>query len=1573
MKMKRYLITLTLFMVLMCCVSAISAASDDAINDTLSEMDFSDEAISVSNDENTVTEIDSGDEAISSSNGEQAIGVDESKSALDTKGNEYIRNSVDELKYDMPDNQKLLLSENNKEILKTGTKTVEVNDYNELITELNNAVEDSENEIYIINLNEGTYQLQENDWLEFSRNDEGSNIIINGNKQELTVEYGYAYLTFLNCNITLNEIYLKHDMYCYESTITIHDSILDLEPDSYLESDGTLTISNSTINAVIYNWGDLNLDDDVIFGENFNLEGNVPNMNDTSKIAPYLPEYNGDYILENTIISSDKTNYGILTIRNSTINSQINNYGTLIICDDVTFGERFSISGDGEIETNKTIAPYLSEYNGNYILENTIISTYKTNYGILTIRNSTINSQINNYGTLIICDDVTFGDDCCISGSGQIKTNITNKIVPYLSEYNGNYILENITINQFKQNYGNLTIRNSTIIDGGVSNDGNLIITDSIVQVYIQNSGKLIIENTTLNNGIDNPYGTVIFGNDVTFGPDFYIYGGEVIANDYSKLFKYMSEFKYEATVELGEYDKKISNSGNLTIENTTFTYNEYGSDSSVINSGNLIIINSTTNTQLPFSNSGTMEFRNSTINTEIQNDGTLIISEDTIIGENFKITGTGEVLTNNTQVFDYLDIYNGNIVLNNKTITTPKTNKGNLTLNNCTINSTINNDGIIIIDENTVFGENATITGTGKIIIEDIYRILPIIDTIDGYEINDTTLTKTYTFDGEVTLNNCAITNPNNTNFGTLCLNNCTVNVGENSIFINNYGTVNISDDTNIIGKIVNLANNGVYIVTQDTIEYFFDETGLTSFVNPGDTLNIQGTIELNQSLIINKPVNLISTTNDAYIDLNTTAGSYFGENPGNSFVINKYGSDSNVTGINFHNTQIWLFNTNHVVLDNISNVIEDRRIGSGVGATSIRANSTYVTVKNSYFYTRNNGGSSSLVMAWADYCTFDNNTVVVEGEVGNMIYLTTFNVNIPSGIIANVHNNITNNKIYSPNDPQGICWGLVISGNNNLIENNTVDYKGVGITNQWSTSASPNNTYRNNLILQGGSMSVLPQSVVYNNNVSGDLFINSDCVAYNNSVGGEVSIEGANAVFENNTIVGDVIIGDAATNTTFIGNNVNSTVNVYSNDNIIKDNNIVTVDSYAVDLNSATGNNVTDNYLIASELKGDAAVKSGSDTNIIKDNLPVNLITTILTGANLEMIYKDGNAWTAQLTDATGNPIANVIVKVGIVGKVYSLKTNDEGIVGLPINLAPGTYEVNATYEGDGQYADAFINATITVNKIAYTLSAENLVMAYKDGSSWNVALTDGEGNPVAGVKIAVGISGKIYYIKTDDAGVAGIAINVQPGTYDINASFTSNKYEAETITATITVNKAVPTLSAEDLVMNYKDGSAWNVTLKDAAGNVMANSIVKITTKGTTYNIKTDTNGVASLPINMAAGNYSISARFEGSKYLESVEINSTIVVNPPEYNLVASDINMTYQDGTNYTVQITDNEGNPVAQAGVVIKVTINGKSYNCKTNADGIASLPINLKAGTYEITAEYNGKQVNSTVIVNKA
>ncbi|MBE6500104.1 MAG: hypothetical protein E7Z80_06145, partial [Methanobrevibacter thaueri] len=203
--------------------------------------------------------------------------------------------------------------------------------------------------------------------------------------------------------------------------------------------------------------------------------------------------------------------------------------------------------------------------------------------------------------------------------------------------------------------------------------------------------------------------------------------------------------------------------------------------------------------------------------------------------------------------------------------------------------------------------------------------------------------------------------------------------------------------------------------IVTQDTYLYYFnqeDNGKFFDYIPNGATLDFQGSIinpdqAVTVQMNVNKPVNIVSSTHDAYVDLNTTAGSLLGESPGNSFAITYGGSGSNVSDVYFHNTQLWFSNTHNVVLDNISNVVEDQRVGSGVGATSIRDNSTYVVLKNSYFYTRNNGGSTTFTFSWASYCTIDNCTLRAEGNVGNLLYLNIFNVvGAPSGVPLNNYN---------------------------------------------------------------------------------------------------------------------------------------------------------------------------------------------------------------------------------------------------------------------------------------------------------------------------------------------------------------------------------------------------------------------------------------------------------------------------------------------------------------------------------------------------------------------------------------
>ena len=418
--------------------------------------------------------------------------------------------------------------------------------------------------------------------------------------------------------------------------------------------------------------------------------------------------------------------------------------------------------------------------------------------------------------------------------------------------------------------------------------------------------------------------------------------------------------------------------------------------------------------------------------------------------------------------------------------------------------------------------------------------------------------------------------------------------------------------------------------IVNNVTFHDYFDETGnLLDIVPNGATLDFRGNFiasaDANYTIAILKPINMISTTKDAFIDLHTSAGSLFGENPGNRFAIYNGGSGTNVSDIIFHNTQVWVENAHHVILNNISAIVEDARVGSGVGATSIRGNSSYVTVKNSYFYTRNNGGSSSLVIAGANYCIFDNNTVRGVGNVGNLIYLTTYNTGLPTGSIANIGNTIINNKMYGPDTPTAICWGFVITGVNTTFANNYINYSGTGVNPQWGASNTNNLTICNNTLVGGASMNLPANTYAYNNTVSGSLTVSSGSIIYNSTanalyisvggkainitVAGNTAINGANTQLSNSILNGSVSFGSSAKNTTFINNTVFNAVGVQSDNNVICGNIIKTVDTYAIVLGSKKNNNVTENYLYARSKYGDNAVSYSDSSNIVKDNCPIGV----------------------------------------------------------------------------------------------------------------------------------------------------------------------------------------------------------------------------------------------------------------------------------------------------------------------------------------------------------------------------
>ena len=157
-------------------------------------------------------------------------------------------------------------------------------------------------------------------------------------------------------------------------------------------------------------------------------------------------------------------------------------------------------------------------------------------------------------------------------------------------------------------------------------------------------------------------------------------------------------------------------------------------------------------------------------------------------------------------------------------------------------------------------------------------------------------------------------------------------------------------------------------HVVTQATVNDIFSGDGYTlgDAVNAGDVLDFQGIIDIDHSLVINKPVNIISSSNpNAVVKLNSASNTETPVNgdPGRAFVINKAGSGTTVQGIRIENTQTWLYNTSNVTFTGVTMWVEEATVGSGVGNVAIRY-SDNITFDGCTVYTKNSGGSSACTL---------------------------------------------------------------------------------------------------------------------------------------------------------------------------------------------------------------------------------------------------------------------------------------------------------------------------------------------------------------------------------------------------------------------------------------------------------------------------------------------------------------------------------------------------------------------------------------------------------------------------------
>lgn len=356
---------------------------------------------------------------------------------------------------------------------------------------------------------------------------------------------------------------------------------------------------------------------------------------------------------------------------------------------------------------------------------------------------------------------------------------------------------------------------------------------------------------------------------------------------------------------------------------------------------------------------------------------------------------------------------------------------------------------------------------------------------------------------------------------------------------------------------------------------------------------------------------------------------------------------------------------------------------------------------------------------------------------------------------------------------------------------------------------------------------------------------------------------------------------------------------------------------------------------------------------------------LSTVLDTPNIVKYYKNGTQFVAYLKDVNGNPLANKSLEFDFGFKSYYRTTDSEGKATFTINLNVGNYSVLVKFSGDNDYLASNSTGIVSVINMPVVLNASNLTMNYKDGSKYEVLLTDIDGNPLANKVLTLAITGVYYSATTDSNGVARLNINLKEGTYTIVAYFNEENYGVGNTSSFVRVidSNRIPTqLITSDFRTAAGAGNNFTARLVDVNNLPVAGKIVKIVLGSKTYTRTTDSNGQIFLPIRLSQSIWNIGIKFDGDDaYAPSTNTAVITAVDSDKTKTLSQIMVLTRKvtKGEYFRVCLRDEYGQ--VMAGQKVKFTISTKTYTATTDSNGIAKLKINLKQGTYKIVTAFTG------------
>ena len=361
------------------------------------------------------------------------------------------------------------------------------------------------------------------------------------------------------------------------------------------------------------------------------------------------------------------------------------------------------------------------------------------------------------------------------------------------------------------------------------------------------------------------------------------------------------------------------------------------------------------------------------------------------------------------------------------------------------------------------------------------------------------------------------------------------------------------------------------------------------------------------------------------------------------------------------------------------------------------------------------------------------------------------------------------------------------------------------------------------------------------------------------------------------------------------------------------------------------------------------------------VAENVNVAKTQPVLGVVIADVDYGNGFVIEATLTGVNNAPLSgNVIVTVA--GKEYPVKVTDGKGIFTGDKLAAGTYGFAAAWAGNDNYNAVVENGDFKVNKIDSTVAvnADDIKVGENVTVTVNVP-TDATGD------VIIIVDGVDYTVAIENGKAVKTIADLKANDYTVTVKYSGdNNYNANQNTTEFSVSK-ISDYNMDISVPEIKEGvnSTISVDLpKDATGTVT----VEIDSKKYTANV---IDGTANVIVSgLSAGDYNITTVYSGDAKYDSMTKKGNITVIPNvNVNLDVSDVEMFYHDGSRLVAKLTDFQGKPIVNA--TIYFSINGVNYARTTDANGTASIALNLESGAYPVIVAYNGSASYSKISKN--